>query len=381
MKLASRASWTVSGFPSRRRTCVTCVGTTASLASLACACLFACAQIADVAGDYVEVVDAGGNADVGCVKAKPPGPPKVRDAGGDLALVLAVRTVDFHEDTDGEGIGFDLDGSCTCQGEEPSCRPPADTKPEDLCDWADGRDNHASRLIADSAILGLSSKQLNEQIAQGEWSVLFRIAGYNGLPDDDQVEVSWLVPLNRMAKPNWDGTDAWGIDGKCLHQDGAGNPDMDNPRVIDKAAYVTAGKLVASVRGGAPIDLAGDVTFVANDSYVVADLEPSGEAWSISFGILAGVWRTSDLLATLPAFTPGGQPLCTDNPIYPMVKDNICRHRDILGGIGLPSAACDSISFAFTFTAAPAVLGYAILPEPPPSPCEPQHDPANDSCD
>jgi hypothetical protein len=247
-----------------------------------------------------------------------------------------------------------------------------------MCDGPDGRDSSASRLFAG---LALSSAQLNEQIARGLWSLLFRIQEYNGLPDDHQVTVSWLVPIIRMEPPLWDGTDYWGINGSCLNRDEGGSAILDSPVAIDRTAYVTGGRLVASVRTGAQLTLAGGFTFIARDTYVVANLTQADDAWKIDFGVVGGVLPAQDLLATLPTLAPGGQPLCTDNHFYPMIKQNICRERDILAGVGLPSAACDSISFAFRFAADPARLGVAWDPPAVPNPCTPTNDPRTDSCD
>ncbi len=145
---------------------------------------------ADATGlDALSETDAGAEA-AHCASARPPGPPQVQDAGGDIEAVMALRTLDFHESGDGKSIGFDIDRTCTCEGDEGSCRAPADSTPDEQCDGPDGRDNNAAGLIASAAMLGLTSASLNDQIAQGEWSLLIRVQQYNGLPDVTSTRAS-----------------------------------------------------------------------------------------------------------------------------------------------------------------------------------------------
>lgn len=316
-----------------------------------------------------------------CASAWPPTPPSIQDAGGSQELVLALHTLDFHEGSDYKAIGFDIDRSCTCEGGPSTCKAPVDAPADSWCDGPDGRDNAAGGLIAAATMLGLSSTSLNQGIAEGEWSVLFRVQGYNGLPDDDEVSVAWLVPENLMKVPSWDGSDTWAIKGTCLGRDGNGNLDLSNPLVVDKSAYVREGRLVASLRGGARLEVSSTFTFVAGDAYLVAKLQPSGSTWLVQDGVLAGIWKSNDILAALSGTKVANVPVCTDNPVYPAIKETICKYRDILGGVGLPSVPCDSLSLAFTFTASPARIGVALDTPPPANPCTAQNDPASDSCD
>ncbi|MBI5537269.1 MAG: hypothetical protein HY898_31395 [Deltaproteobacteria bacterium] len=316
-----------------------------------------------------------------CSRALPPEPPAVKDAAGSIELVLAVRTIDFHETTQFNTIGYDLDKTCTCLGEGNSCQPPANSTPQDQCDGPGGRDNRAAALIAASSMLGLSSATFDNDIADGEWSILVRVRGYNGLADDDQVSVAWLVPLNFMKPPVWDGTDAWGINGSCLNHDGTGKPDLESPLITDTLAYVTGGRLVASLKGGASLTLSTGMSIIINDAFLVAGLVQDGSKWSVQEGLLVGVWKTTDLLANLRYTTVGGQPLCATNGIYKNIKDSVCQKRDILASGGAPTAPCDAISLAFTFTAAPAKIALALDNPAGADPCPSDTDAAAYECD
>src|SRR4029450_9946182 len=59
--------------------------------------------------------------------AQPPEPPRLPTPGSDGEFWLAVESVDFGHENDEKGeprylrIGYDLDRSCTAQGDRPSC--------------------------------------------------------------------------------------------------------------------------------------------------------------------------------------------------------------------------------------------------------------------
>jgi len=349
----------------------------------------ACADVAGIGGDYY--VGGGGSAgsDGGggskqCESARAPAPPAVQDAGGDIELVFALKAIDFHEASQAEyeSIGFDLDKTCTCQGEQASCARPADAPPDYECDGPGGRDNNSGGLIAASALLGLSSKSFNENIAQGEWSVLVRVRGYNGKKDDDQVSVSWLtalaIPL-QFQPVKWDGTDQWPINAASFELDGQGKPDMEKPKSQDALAYVTGGRLVASLKGEAPVDIAANVSINLVNAFVMGELVENAGVWSVQ-GTVGGMWLVGDVLKAMRNMTPLGQPLCTDHPIYGEVKKTICSRRDISPTALLASEPCDAISLAFTFTAAPAKILGAFDVAAPANPCVGK-DPGQDSCD
>ena len=324
--------------------------------------------------------DAGGSTDSGaCTSERPPGPPSVKDAGGGAEIVVALKTVDFHESSGSNTIGYDLDNTCTCLGQGPSCVAPKDSPGS--CDGPGGRDNSGAALIQASAMLGLTSGTFTQDIAEGDFSLLLRIREYNGLADDDQVSVAWLVPLTLMKPPAFDGTDVWGINGSCLHHDQNGQPNLEDPIIIDPLAYVTGGRLVASLKGGAPLNVSAQFSIVVHTAFLSGNLVKQGALWEIQDGVVCGIWRTDDLFANLRNTDVLGSPLCTNNPAYPNVKATICRSRDISAQSMNPADPCDAISLAFTFTAYPAQINVAWDPPAPVNPCAAAVDPANDTCD
>ncbi|MBI5534276.1 MAG: hypothetical protein HY898_16245 [Deltaproteobacteria bacterium] len=322
-----------------------------------------------------EPADASSDQGSGvCQHAQPPSPPTVVDAGGDKEFVILLRTIDFLENGDFKTLGFDQDRTCTCQGEGLSCTPPSGMAEKDQCDGPGGRDNSVSALIRQTSMLGLSSARFNQDIDNGGKTVALRVQGYNGQPDDDRVDVAWLVPADFVGKPAWNGQDVWPVRKSCL--DG----DLDHPKATDPNAYVSGGKLVASLQKNASLQLGG-LAWNVIAAYIVVDLVPSGDGYRSDHGMMTGMWNAREMLGQLPAGSVLGAHLCTDHAVYPQVKKLICNARDIASKSSLPSDPCDSISMAFAFTAEPARIGGVTDEAAPTSPCTPATDPANDSCD
>src|SRR5262249_9029768 len=132
-------------------------------------------------------------------------------------------------------IGYDLDSKCTCvDGAVNSCLTPS-WATAGVCDGPGGRDNATGALIYDirkNYFSTFGTDKWNQDIAQGNWSVLLRVRGYNGTPNDDQIDLIWYTPdklkNSTGAPPNWDGNDAWPIQTQCLAPqpgDGGTQPD------------------------------------------------------------------------------------------------------------------------------------------------------------
>jgi len=314
-------------------------------------------------------------------------PIKPTGASGDTGpdFTVAIRTMDLGEGPNASDIGLDLDLACTCPG-PPSCAEPAwATDPH--CDGTLGRDNAAGHGFGrvNGFIPGtISSMPLSVQISQGNWSLLIRVRGYSGQDDDSDVEVD-IYPTAGMPNmaPNWDGNDAWPI------ADTAVGPGMNinDPLFVDKQAYVTQKTLVARLPS-ALILILGDLRLDLMLSAVVltAQIEqtPSGK-YRLSKGTIAGLWALPEVFKGLSSFRyNAGTRLCTDDGLYPSVRDELCAVVDIKASP--MSAGCDAISFGMGFESDPAMLG-SIVPVPAPlgGPCPPADggastDPISDSC-
>ena len=99
-------------------------------------------------------------------------------------------------------------------------------------------------------------------------------------------------------------------------------------------------------------------------------------------GQVVGRLKLTEVFKTMSSFRdPNGKPLCTNNTLYGVAKNNFCAGADILSAPGTPSLPCDAISFAVGFTADPAVLGAVDATVTSTTPgCPKATDPAADKC-
>ncbi len=364
---------------------------------------------------------AGGAAGMGgmggCAGARWPAPPGADDPStDDVDFVVAVRTLDFGEvdiEPSGPAVGYDLDAVCTCVDEAPnSCIVPSYAA-ANHCDGPGGRDNAAAQLIDYASVLypGVSSASLTSDLELGEWSVLVRVQGYNGTPNDTNVVAS-VFPSPGFQRddcnpsaPAWDGDDRWPVSAFAIEgadggaggtsaggSGGAGgndcsdtmfDPALDTPRYTDANAYVSDGVLVASLpKAGLLLStdpVEARINLVAG--FLSARIAPSAEGWTLADGLLVGRWPSADMLGTLTAVISDGAPLCTDSPLYKALKTAACNYVDIEASLGGPTSPCDALSFGLSFHADPARLGIVFSPTSSPLACPDETDPAGDSCD
>ncbi|MCS6900505.1 MAG: hypothetical protein RMJ98_12580 [Myxococcales bacterium] len=321
--------------------------------------------------------------------AKPIGPPKdkpVKTEG--VSFVLAIREVDFGETKiSGEfpykGYGFDLDGACSCP-DDFTCKG-LDSDTSRYCDGPAGRDNAGGALVASFSTLvpDCGSQSFNKAFSNGKSTLLIQIDKYNGEPDDDQVEVSWLLGenLDNIGKPLWNGEDTWPVQTASYVEDGA--PPL-RPKSTDKNAYVRGFVLVATLPNGSLESQGFSVNLTA--PIMTATLIPPRENqpfWQVEDATMAARWRVQDLLGQLRRVNDplSQKPLCTNNPFYPNIKAEICKFADISSGVqAQPNIPCDAISVALKFKATQCKLGKLIEVTPSDGLCSPETDPGKDSC-
>jgi len=336
--------------------------------------------------------------------------------------VVAVHAVDFGEKdlSQGPQIGYDLDGVCTCQGEESVCRPPSWATPPP-CDGPDGRDNSAAALFAQISLFNPSdsSTAWTSEIQSGSWSILVRVRDYNGMANDRHVRVALypsaglgMDPCLASSTPAWDGTDRWpvtvfalkggaGGSGAAGGAGGAGGSgagtagcgggasqhgyDVDTPLYEDTGAFVTGGVVVANLPTVDLVVARGSERTVIRltAGFLTAKIEPTatGDGWVLTQGLLVGRWKVTDFFMMLShLITPGGQPLCTNNMAYAPIKTLACPMVDIASVLSGPTTPCDAISLAIAFETAPALIGAVDLSPMPASLCSAATNPTNDTC-
>lgn len=353
----------------------------------------------------LEPVGSGPTDGPKCEHATYPGPPQETDLGGDIEIVGAMSVLSFGDPQAVNAglphfseIGFDLDMTCTGQGQGNSCVVPEWAADVDKTDGKNGRDNAVGELIAriQELIKDFGSQTYNEMTHEGEVSILFRIRGYNGLPDDDQVEASLYVgaPFDSFVdgmKPSWDGTDTWPVASDSL-SDGE---NIDKPKYHDAHAYVKDGVFVASIPEASirlPNGLlpgnAGEINMQLIGAFIAGKLvevdTPDGRRWQLDDVHLGGRWPTDNLVKQMSQFPEPpdyANPLCMDSPTYGIFRDLLCSYTDIYAGIGGPTSICNAISFGLYLQTVPAYLGKVVEIEPSDdSRCAPEKDPVRDAC-
>jgi hypothetical protein len=355
-------------------------------------------------------ISAAGGADSGVCESKTyPAKPTGTMLGGNREIIGVQSNIDLGDGpmtTSGDptnylSIGFDLDKLCDRTAAEarsmPGCTLPAGSV--GIVDGPMGQDNSMGRLVqlVRDRIPNFSSDIYTQQLREGAANAILHVTGYNGLDDDDQVRLEAFTSARFNAfdagtTPKWDGTDVWPI-----ASDSVNGNNVKQPKNVDSNAYVSGGKLVASLGDSGYRLLIGlTAAFKVNlelhlhAAFLVCNVVPTDDArsnFTLKGCTLAGRWGTDDLLKEVwhfpdPIDPVNPRPLCTNSTSYGIFKQIICQASDIVSdGTFGPTHPCDAISFAANFDTEPGLLGdvFAVVPFAPS--CDPAHDPSNDSCE
>jgi hypothetical protein len=299
----------------------------------------------------------------GCVSATYPDPPGGTDDGTTVGtLVFALHSVDLGDL--GSTPGYDLDNTCTCLFDGgPSC---VGSSPQlvTYCDGPGGIDNQALKLfdlIQVSTGVGVfGSAVFSTQANAGRWSLLIRLDGWNGKPNDPQVKVALFPSSGTPTMPLWMGGDTWRVSASSV-----GDAGIADPLYVSDGAYVSNGVLVGSMPTG-EVTLQGGasatITVRLSAGVLTGTLTGDGP-YSLRGGIFAGRWALKDVFKAISSYrNDQGAPICTSDATYSFAKGAICVDADILvDGTQPKSAPCDAFSMAIGFEADPALLG-AVTP-------------------
>jgi hypothetical protein len=329
-----------------------------------------------------------------CAHRVPPARPAVAGRGGTLDLVFAASALDLGDNVDQAGapryrsLGFDLDTTCTGEGEGPSCIEPPWANSTYYADGVEGIDNAIGELNYQAA--WPKSVPVPSDMTRRH-DTLLRIRGYSGDADDDQVEVSAYVGLDVAPRdvPLWDGGDRWRIHrGTLVPLGDGGTPTVDRPKVRDDGAYVSNYVLVARFPEMA-LDLGADTApdYLGRYEQVVVtarlvQVEPG--KWELHEGISSGRRKLNDVLMEWSlgsSATSPGQPICNFPSEYDVLKRGVCSFLDIASGPDSPASPCDALSGAAGFEAKQALLGDVGGEPQAPPPCDPHIHPDTDSCE
>ncbi len=327
-------------------------------------------------GTFDSTVDASSDASPDsspqCTHTRWPDRPD--DAGGGTtSFISAVRFIDFGLGEDaGANLtppGFDLDRFCTVTAGDNSCGATLgssdfQTYVADKGGLNGGTDNAGYGLLKYLGMVGDTIKQdkLNDSLAAGAYGILVRVSGWNGMPEDPDVFVEWFPMIGvrgadgGLTAPRFDLNDAWIRDSAYWN-----TLTYDTSSIIDQAAYVTGGKVVArldSLAVSLPF-YTSYLTIILHDGVVVADIvEASPSIYRLSNGTFAGRWSSRELLAGVKnVYHPLlGSYLCKSAMVYGQVKNTACPARDIMGlerNDGT-DAGCNAVSIGARFDTAVA---------------------------
>ena len=115
-----------------------------------------------------------------------------------------------------------------------------------------------------------------------------------------------------------------------------------------------------------PFDL---VELVVTATIAPTKTEAGASTWTLSGGIVAGRWKTRDLLAAIPLFKSTNAALLCPGPsgvIYDAIKGKVCAAADISSNIDLgASTPCDALSLGMLFETTPVRAPTTLVDFPP----------------
>ncbi len=303
----------------------------------------------------------------GCNHAIPPAKSLTAVDGPDVApLVVVARQILLSTATGDVPVGYDLDEVCTvdtatetCTGDKPHVDPPG------------GIDNNGGDLFNLVKTKTDVETRINDGIAVGKTTLLFRLANYNGKADDPSIVFSvyaspgLLNGAGQSTTPSFVESEAWALDDA---QFTALSPDVP---ITTTTGYVTGGVVVANL-GSARIGLSSSFAVNLKSAVLTATLDLTGARPLMKGGIIAGRWPASDLLHVISRqrTSDGGKALCDDPLNYGIAKAVICADLDIMVDkvADRSGLACNATSASIRFVAAPASLGQKRT-TPPDEPC------------
>lgn len=298
----------------------------------------------------------GGDIDAGCVGRTPPVRPELPD-DGDRSLTFALRELVADPttlETTWHEFSFDLDATCTYDTDTSSCA--GNTV---VADGPDGEDNVFGQYlmaqlqeIRGTDIQGYSRTQLN----LGSKNPMLHISGWNGLPDDSLVSAWITISAEFEAEsggeePAWDGSDIF-----YPRQVDFVEGNIGQPIVVDSAAYVAGGTLVARIPESALLVPQGfglpEIEVLLREMTVTAEIVEDGAR--LARVNLIGRWRILDILQAL-----GEAGFCEGSLERNGIEFVVDQFADIRADARSDNmgATCDAISVGVGFAGTPVILG------------------------
>lgn len=301
-------------------------------------------------------------ADDGCKHANIPPQPAGPD-GTEAPLVFALDSITFeNRDKNAAPIGFDLDGTCTCENEAPDTCVTKSGQPK--CDTEGGVDNATTELTSTLPPQLSVQTSMNDLLQDGRGGLVFRVDGYNHGKDDKNVSVYFFPSRGTWRKlpdagaehvPKADAGGVWSYDPEWGRQNGSFS-------TLGSIGWVKDYVLVAPFVGRMPI---AGLEIELRSGYFVVELEP--ETLRVKRGLLVGRWPVAGVGRAVGGFKvgslfgpdSGSEPLCRQPEFWALVTRDMCDRTDIMANSDddKQGKRCDAISFGISFMASPATTG------------------------
>lgn len=342
-----------------------------------------------------------GDGDRGCYSARQPtlaDRPAAGSGADQGEIYLAIQSMRLGSlDENGQadpnawqGIGYDLDDTCTgsdtCQGTDSpsSCKP---TGPQTVTDGHNCRDNTFGRLEYTAGLVGelskkygLSDDAFNCALCVGDYNFIIRVTGYNGEANDDHVRLD-LYPSPGLEQPlPWDCSKPDWVTHPCFRPDQAwtvqddflvdkhGGPSLSPSKIFDDTAFVKDGYLIGSLPNDTVFWFPGYNALVTayplklQQGRVSGKISRGGDGvWRIADGIIAGRARAADVVGGLRSIG-----FCEADSNYPVMLDFVKNNLDVLAdGRKDAEVTCDAMSVGLGFVAQQSQIGRTATVESP----------------
>ena len=311
---------------------------TAAVAVLSLLSLAGCTKAAIV---FEPNVDAGGGIDTGprpdanvpdmgpagctteppvgippetCRPLRPPARTLCPEEGADRTIVRALLDPSFARTN-----GYDLDGYCTMLSGVPnSCMNMDDDTPPDTTEF--GTDNaFGTFLIPGFEVVDPNIEmRFSDNIRDGEGTPMIELTGWNGTPNDQNVE----VVLTISVRPENDMPPAWDMLPTPVLVPAASfyNPGTGQPIAIDREAYVTDGVMVMRIPDNQPFVFQAEgraVEIRLSDARLTAQIAEDGD---LSGALLSGRWSQANANAALDLL------VCPSDTIFRPPAEQLLRN-------------------------------------------------------
>jgi hypothetical protein len=268
-----------------------------------------------------------------------PPPPAAPASKPTLAVVYAIRAVDFGETTGWQHLGFDIDHVDTTAASTSVCQlaagAPVSTQVDGACGIDDSFGENLVPIV--ETILGPTTvaDAVNAGIAAGGPTDLLIVTGAVSGPDATDVAGFFVNGLALGHTLRWDGSEAWPVDAESLQ-----GTDISSASIAFPGAYRTGGAWTAG-----PSAAKGAFTFAVLGytqrwplTQTRVTLKASGPDEVI--GVLSGIIDVQALVALLDAQYNAAQSSAamapSTSPDDGRVPGSDARLRRHLDGDGVP---------------------------------------------